>query len=156
MINIIVACDRNNLIGKNGKLPWDIKEDWEYFMQKTETGTMIMGRTCFQEFEPLANQRNVIALTRDRLHKFKSARTAHSLNQAISLVKNQPIWICGGEDLYREAIPLAHRLYITEIDEEFSGNVHFPEWQSHFKKLISRKKIDSEKYSLEFLVYEKV
>ena len=70
MINIIVACDKNNLIGRNGKLPWNIKEDWEYFLKETHDGVLIMGRKCYLEFEEQAKKRKVIALSRNPNMKF--------------------------------------------------------------------------------------
>ena len=123
MINLIVACDRNRLIGKNGKLPWSIKEDWDYFLKTTAGGAMIMGKICYQEFETHAGGREVIALTRDRGFRFPFAKTAHSLRQALSLATQEPIWICGGEAIYKEAFPMADRLYLTRIDHTFEGDV---------------------------------
>ena len=73
MINIIVACDRNNLIGKNGKLPWNINEDWEYFLDKTKDGALIMGRHCYLDFEQQAKTRTVIALSRNPEYNFPNA-----------------------------------------------------------------------------------
>ena len=63
MINLIAACGHNRIIGKQGKLPWSIKEDWEYFLATTRGGILIMGRHCYEEFEQFAPEREVIALT---------------------------------------------------------------------------------------------
>ena len=155
MINLIVACDRNRVIGKNGKLPWSIQEDWDYFLRTTAGGAMIMGKICYQEFETYAEGRELIALTRDRGYRFPHAKTAHNMKQALSLATQKPIWICGGEAIYQEAFPLADRLYLTRIDRTFDGDVYFPDWRNTFKKQISRKIMNKYGIQLEFLILGK-
>jgi dihydrofolate reductase len=155
MINLIVACDQNRVIGKNGKLPWSIQEDWDYFMRTTAGGSMIMGKICYQEFEPHAKDRDLIAMTKDRDYRFPYAKTAHSMQHALSLANHDPIWICGGEAIYREAFPLADSLYLTLIDDTFEGDVYFPEWKHTFQRLISRQTITKDGTKLEFLILEK-
>jgi dihydrofolate reductase len=157
MINIIVACDKNNLIGRNGKLPWNIKEDWEYFLKETHDGVLIMGRKCYMEFEEQAKNRKVIALSRNPNTKFAHAQKAKSLTQALFLAGklNRTVWICGGRAIYEEALPLANHLYITEIDAEFCGDIYLPPWQDYFKKEISRKSIETHSCKLTFRVLSK-
>lgn len=155
MINLIVACGNNRVIGKNGRLPWTIPEDWDYFMNTTNGGSMIMGRTCYDEFAPHSHDREVIALTRDHTFRFPHAKTAHSLTHALSLAENEQIWICGGEALYQEAFPLASRLYLTLIEHDFEGDVFFPSWEKTFSKILTQRKVQTEEFTLEFLVLEK-
>jgi len=154
-INIIVACGHNRVIGKNGKLPWSIKEDWDYFMNTTCGGSMIMGRTCYREFEPFAKEREVIGLTRNQSYNFPNAITANSLRQALSLATKKSVWICGGERLYEEAMSISERLYITLIDSQFKGDVFFPPWENTFNRLLSKKEVDTKQGNLKFLVYDK-
>ncbi len=154
-INLIVACGHNRVIGCNGKLPWSIKEDWDYFMNTTLGGSMIMGRTCYREFEPFAKERDVIALTRNKNYKFRHAKTANSLKQALSLTTKKTIWICGGERLYEEAMSVGKRLYITLIDNQFTGDVFFPPWEQTFTRLVSEKEVRTKEGNLKFLVYDK-
>ena len=116
---------------------------------------MIMGKICYQEFEPHAPYRDVIAMTRDHEYRFPHAKTAHSIKHALSLASHDPIWICGGEAIYQEAFPLADRLYLTQIDDTFDGDVYFPEWEHTFKSLISRQTITKDGTKLEFLILEK-
>lgn len=157
MINIIAACDRNSLIGRNGKLPWNIKEDWEYFLKETHDGVLVMGRYCYLEFEEHAKKRKVIALSRNPNIEFAHAQKAKSLNESLSLANklNRIVWICGGRAIYKEALPLADRLYLTEIDAEFCGDVYLPPWQNYFKKEISRKSIKTTSFDLTFRVFSK-
>ena len=157
MINIIVACGHDRVIGQKGKLPWEIKEDWEYFLDTTKGGVLIMGRNCFKEFESYAQERKVIVLTRNPNLSFKYARSAPSLRAAISLAEalGETIWICGGENIYREAMPYADLLYITKINRKYDGDVYFPPWEEVFRKEISRNEILTNNPSLEFLVFAK-
>lgn len=157
MINVIVACDRNNLIGKNGKLPWEIREDWDYFLETTRDGVLIMGRLCYYEFEKYAKERSVIALSRNPEITFRYARKANSLAESLSIAKklNQTVWICGGQAIYEEALPLADYLYLTEINAEFSGDVYLPPWEKHFNREISQKTVLTESFELTFRILSK-
>lgn len=155
MINLIVACGNNRVIGKDGRLPWSIREDWDYFLRTTAAGTMIMGKVCYQEFEVHIGDREVIALTRDKNFRFAHAKTANSLDHGISLATRNPIWVCGGEALYREAFPMASRLYLTLIKKSFDGDIFFPSWEQTFTRVISRREMKTPGGELEFLILEK-
>ena len=155
MINLIVACGQDRVIGKKGRLPWSIEEDWKYFMETTKGGSMIMGKVCYQEFEKHIEDREVIGLTRSTTFKYPHARTANSLQEGISIATRRPIWICGGEALYKEAFALADRLYITLINKPFEGDVFFPEWETIFTRVLSRKVERTSEFEMEFLIVEK-
>jgi len=157
MINIIVACDRNNLIGKNGKLPWNINEDWEYFLDKTKDGALIMGRHCYLDFEEQAKTRTVIALSRDPEYNFPNAIKAGSLKEALEKANlmGKTAWICGGKEIYAEALPLADRIYLTEIDKEYAGDVYLPKWESYFPNQLSSKTVYTNSANLTFRVLSK-
>jgi dihydrofolate reductase len=157
MINVIVACDRNNLIGKKGKLPWEIREDWDYFLETTRDGVLIMGRLCYYEFEKHAKECSVIALSRDPDITFPYARKANSLAKSLSIAKklNKTAWICGGQAIYEEALPLADYLYLTEINAEFTGDVYLPPWEKYFIREISRKTVFAESFELTFRILSK-
>ncbi|MBT3541688.1 MAG: dihydrofolate reductase [Opitutae bacterium] len=157
MINIIVACDQNRLIGKNGKLPWNIREDWEYFLKTTQKGTLIMGRHCYNDFEEHAQDRSVITLSRNQKIRFPYAQKAGSLKESLSIAKelNQVVWICGGREIYEEALGIADYLYLTEIKAEYSGNVYLPPWEKYFTREISRKSIQTDSAELIFRVLTK-
>ena len=156
-INIIVACDKNNLIGKNGTLPWKIKEDWDYFLEKINDGVLIMGRKCYLDFQEQAKSRTVIALSRNPDVNFKYADKAGSLSEALKMAKSyqKEIWICGGCSIYEEAFPIADRLYLTEIDAEYEGDVFLPEWKSFFQNEITHKTINTRSNKLTFRVLTK-
>ena len=157
MINLIAACGHNRVIGKDGKLPWSIKEDWEYFLETTKDGILIMGRRCYDEFESFADGREVIALSRDPSKSFQRARKAESLNAAIEdcRKRSRTAWICGGREIYEEALPIADKLYLTLIDAPFAGDVFFPAWENLFKRELSRSRISTKEYELTFLILGK-
>lgn len=157
MINLIAACGHNRVIGKDGKLPWSIKEDWEYFLETTKDGILIMGRRCYDEFESFADGREVIALSRDPSKSFQRARKAESLNAAIEdcRKRSRTAWICGGREIYEEALPIADKLYLTLIDAPFAGDVYFPAWENLFKRELSRSRISTKEYELTFLILGK-
>lgn len=157
MINVIVACGHNRVIGNNGKLPWSIREDWEYFLETTSDGILIMGRRCYEEFESFASGRDVIVLSRGPDKTFERARKAESLNDAIEDCrrKSKTAWICGGREIYEEALPIANKLYLTLIDASFAGDVFFPPWENVFKRELSRSRIRTKEYDLTFLVLGK-
>jgi len=157
VINLIAACGHNRVIGKDGKLPWSIKEDWEYFLETTKDGILIMGRRCYDEFESFADGREVIALSRDPSKSFQRARKAESLNAAIEdcRKRSRTAWICGGREIYEEALPIADKLYLTLIDAPFAGDVFFPAWETLFKRELSRSRISTKEYELTFLILGK-
>ena len=157
MINLIVACARNRVIGKDGRLPWRIREDWEYFLEKTKQGTLIMGRRCYDEMGKHLLDRDVIALSRDSNKSFEHARKASSLPEALEMAQSNDgdVWICGGQAIYEEAMPLADRLYLTLIDAEYEGDVFFPPWEDQFTNELSRREISLDELLLVFLVLER-
>jgi len=157
MINLIAACGHNRVIGNKGKLPWAIKEDWKYFLDTTKDGILIMGRRCYEEFERFASGRDVIALSRNPNQTFERARKSDSLTDAIETCRkaNKTAWVCGGREIYEEALPIADKLYLTLIDATFVGDVFFPPWKNAFKRELSRSRIRTKEYDLTFLVLEK-
>ena len=157
MIRMIAACAHNRVMGAGGTLPWKIKADWDYFLDTTKDGVLIMGRRCYEDFTEYARTRQVVALSRDPEIVFPHACKASNLPDGIKLAQSmgKDVWICGGEKVYRDAMTLAEELYITLIDAHFEGDVHFPPWEQYFNREISRKEIFSEGQRLTFLVLGK-
>lgn len=139
-ISLIVACDRRGLIGLNGKLPWNIKEDLWRFKALTLGKTVVMGRKTWESLpiKPLPGRQNVIISQSidsvvDHFHSPLVARAA-SLDVALACadMNNEPeVFIIGGERLYREAIAKADLIYMTFIDravevKEGDEEAYFP------------------------------
>ena len=96
-------------------------------------------------------------MSRDPDKSFERARKAESLNDAIEDCrrKSKTAWICGGREIYEEALPIADKLYLTLIDAPFAGDVFFPPWENVFKRELSRSRIRTKEYDLTFLVLGK-
>ncbi|MDG1139123.1 MAG: dihydrofolate reductase [Opitutales bacterium] len=157
MINIIAACDRNRLIGKNGTLPWKIQKDWDYFLKTTKNGVLIMGRKCYEDFQDHVSSYEIIVLSKKGQKCFSQAKCSGSLQEAIQLglEAKKTLWICGGRKVYEEAMPIADRLYLTQIDQVYEGDVYFPPWEKIFNHPLSSSTDNEKGVGLEFLVLGK-
>ena len=157
MIRMIAACARNRVMGAGGTLPWQIQEDWEYFLESTKGGALLMGRRCYEDFTDYVQDREVVVLSRDPSREFPYAHRADNLQDGLDLASSlaPDTWICGGERIYGEAMPLAEELYLTQIDAKYEGDVFFPEWENFFKREISRKEVKLNGLKLTFRVLGK-
>ena len=119
MTTIIVALTSDLAIGKDGDLLYHIPADMRRFRQLTTGHTVIMGRKTFESLPsgPLPNRRNIV-ITRQTDFRAPGAELAHSLQEALNMAGGEEIFIIGGESIYRAAMPLAQRLYLTQIHAE--------------------------------------
>jgi dihydrofolate reductase len=123
---LIVATDRNNGIGVNNTLPWRLPEDLAFFKRITSGHAIIMGRKTFDAIgRPLPNRRNIV-VTRNPAWVHAGVETTNSLDQAVAIAGEGEVFIIGGAQIYRDAISLADRLIVTEIDAEFACDAFFP------------------------------
>jgi len=129
-IYLVVAVARNGVIGRAGRLPWDLPEDWRHFLELTRGGILVHGRKCQDHHGPPLPDRMVIVVSRNPAYKLPGAQVARSLPEALSLAQDSPhpgpVWIGGGAVIYREALPLAARVYLTEIHQDFDGDTFLP------------------------------
>ena len=128
MISLIVAVSKNNVIGNNGIIPWKIKGEQKRFKELTTGKTIIMGRKSFQEIgRPLPNRKTIVISNTENIVA-ENCTTVKSLIEAFDLVEGQEeVFIAGGGQVYREALPYSDKIYITVIDKIIDGNVYFPE-----------------------------
>jgi dihydrofolate reductase len=151
---IIVAHDKNLVIGKDGKLPWRIPEDLKHFKQTTTGHPVLMGRGVFEELgeKPLPNRKNVVLTSRsyDHLPQFDS------IEKALDYLRDEPlVFVIGGGEIYRQMLPMADKMIVTEVHETFDGDTFFPEYRPSIGKTwheTSRE--DHEGYS--FVEYKRV
>ena len=127
---LIAAVARNGVIGANDALPWHLPGDLKHFRQVTLGRPVIMGRKTWEslapKFRPLPGRRNIV-VSRQSGYPAAGAEIAGSLDAALALVGDaDEAFVIGGAELYRQAIGLADRLVLTEIDADIDGNVHFP------------------------------
>lgn len=142
MIALIVAYTRNRVIGNKGQIPWRIKGEQRRFRELTTGNVVIMGRRSYEEIgHPLPNRFTVVVSNTASFEE-ENCTTASSLKQAIEKAKTlrpgENIYISGGAGLYREAIDLVEKMYITEVDADIEGDTYFPE----FDKDLFTKEID--------------
>jgi dihydrofolate reductase len=127
-VTLIAAVGRNGVIGADNDMPWHIPDDFAYFKRTTLGHPIVMGRRTFDSIGRVLPGRRTIVVTHQPDWAHPGVETAHSLSEALSLAgPADEVFICGGGQIYAEAMPWAHRLLITEVDESPEGDVHFPE-----------------------------
>lgn len=130
MISIIVAMSNGQLIGKEGELPWNLPADLKHFRELTENHAVIMGRKTFESIgRPLPNRMNIVISRNPDFWK-PDITIARSFNEALVLARayhNDEAFVIGGAEVYREAMQVANKIYLTRIDAWFEGDTFFPE-----------------------------
>ena len=135
-LNLIYARAANGVIGKDNALPWHLPEDMAHFKRTTLGCPVIMGRKTWDSlparFRPLPGRQNIV-LTRDAAWRAEGAQRAGSVDQAVAACGDAAeVWVIGGAEVYRQALPHAHRVVVTEIAQAFDGDalapVLGPEW----------------------------
>jgi dihydrofolate reductase len=128
VISLIVAMDRQRAIGYEGKLPWHIPADLKRFRELTMGHHIVMGRRTYESIgRPLPGRTSVIVTHRVD-YAAPGAIVAHSVEEALACCSGDAeVFVIGGAQLYREALPLAERVYLTEIDGAFPADTWFPE-----------------------------
>jgi len=129
MISLVVAAAENNAIGKNNQLLWHLPNDLKFFKNSTWGGVVIMGRKTFESVnKPLPGRLNIV-VTGNRDWKAAGVQVAHDLSAAISLAEKEnfkEIAIIGGGEIYKQAMPLAHIIYLTRVHTTIEGDTFFP------------------------------
>lgn len=128
MIALIAAMDRRHGIGFNGGLPWHIPGELRRFRELTLGSALIMGRRTFESLNGALPNRINIVITSQADYQAPGCLIAHSLEAALSMAaaRSESIYIGGGAQIYLQALPLAERMYITEIEAEFEADAYFP------------------------------
>jgi dihydrofolate reductase len=158
-INLIVAIDKKNGIGKDNLLPWHLPADLKHFKTITTGHPVIMGRKTFDSIgKALPNRRNIVISRQSEL-LIAGAEVCNSLKNAIELCANEEdVFIIGGAQIFEQAISIADILYLTIIHEDFNADVFFPEiklneWIEEENKL--HEPDEKNLYSYSFIKYKK-
>lgn len=151
---LIAAHDPNLVIGKDGELPWRYPEDLKHFKSKTIGKTILMGRGVFEELheKPLPSRNNIVLST---TKQYNNVQTFQSLEEVMESVKEDQLFVIGGGVLYKQVLPIADKLIITEIKKEYQGDTYFPEYRDRIGldwKEVSR----TEAENLFFVEYERL
>lgn len=159
-VSVIAALARNRVIGIGNRLPWRLPEDLAHFKALTIGHPVLMGRKTFESLgRPLPGRTNVV-ITRNPEYRPAGCFVAGSISDAIALCGDvEEIFFIGGAELYAQAIPLADRLYLTEVDVEVTGDAWFPEYDHAAFREIGRTVCVGERgdaLRFDFAVYERV
>ena len=140
-LTLIVACAENRIIGRAGRLPFDIPEDKQWFHDETAGHTVVLGRICYETWPKVqADGRKPVVITSqpDRLQAVARQKqppatihTAADVRAALAIARKLPgeILICGGQRIYEETLPMADRILLTLVHAEVPGDTWFPEWR---------------------------
>jgi dihydrofolate reductase len=162
IISIITAIGKNNEIGKNGDLLCHLPADLKHFKNITSGHTVIMGRKTFESLPrgPLPNRRNIV-ISRNPALKIEGAEVYPSLNHAFAkLMDENEVFIIGGARIYTQTLPIADKIYLTEIQADFpEADVFFPEIDFSIWQETSREVFPADEknlYACSFLEYERL
>ena len=162
MLSIIVAIAKNNAIGKDNKLLWHLPEDLKRFKRLTTGHNIIMGRKTFESLGRVLPNRHHIILCNDAKLNIED-ENVEILDDISKLDKyinsEEENFVIGGATMYKLLMPYAKKMYITEIDKEFDGDVYFPEINKEEWKVINREEgpEDNENdFVYEYVTYEKI
>ena len=140
---IVAALARNRTIGRRNRMPWHLPEDLKRFKQLTLGHAVVMGRKTFESIiatlgKPLPLRDNIV-ITRSPDWNCAGCLIVHSLEAAlVAAARSRDVFVIGGAEIYALAMPVAKRLYLTEIDCEFDGDTFFPEFDRSRWREISR------------------
>jgi dihydrofolate reductase len=176
-IQLIVACSENRIIGRAGRLPFDLPEDKQWFHEQTAGQTVVLGRICYETWpQVLADGRQPVVITSqpDRARNIAARKVERAIKpgtnnatlpliaanvpDALDLAQTLPgeIMVCGGQRIYEETLPLADRLLLTLVHAQVEGDTWFPEWR-HLAWLETwRREGADANYRYTFMVLERV
>ncbi|WLR59921.1 dihydrofolate reductase [Guptibacillus hwajinpoensis] len=159
MISFLLAMDEKQLIGKDNDLPWHLPADLAYFKRMTTGKSIVMGRKTFESIGKALPGRENYLITRKDL-EYEKVTVLHSVEAFLELSKREEKdwFVIGGAEIYRQLLPHADRLYITEIHETFDGDTYFPDFSQDDWKETSREKHSSDernKHAFDFVVYDR-
>ncbi len=125
---LIVAASENNVIGNKGKIPWNLPADLKYFRKLTEGHLVIMGRKTYESIgHPLPRRRNIV-ISRQEGFKAEGCEVVKSLEEALKIAEGEgEVFVIGGGEIYKQALPLADRVYLTRVHAQIEGEAFFPE-----------------------------
>ncbi|MFV0498885.1 MAG: dihydrofolate reductase [Bacilli bacterium] len=158
MLSLIVAFDKNQVIGKDNAMPWHYPEDLKYFKKTTLNHKIIMGANTFNSIlnylnHPFSNRHSLIVTDMKFDKTYENVTYYDNLEDIINEFENsgEEVFVAGGMSIYNQMIDHCQKLYITHIDKSFNGDAFFPKFNyNEFTKLSSNKLGD-----LDFCVYER-
>ena len=163
--SMIVAMAQNRVIGRNNKLPWYLPNDLKYFKQVTMGKPIVMGRKTFESIgKPLPGRANIV-ITRNNVWSADGVRAVHSVDEAFELSESiaeidgqEELMIIGGDQIYKSAIALVDRIYLTEVHADVEGDAFFPEFSKEDWRVVGCEDFTAEApnpYDYSFVVLDR-
>ena len=156
-VSIIAAVGKNYELGKNNELIWHFKEDMKFFKETTMGSTVIMGRKTFESLPKALPNRVNILITSNLAYKAEGALVAGSIAEAMEMAQGEEVFIIGGAEIYRQFLPVADKIYLTEIEAECdTADTFFPRFDKSLYKAetIAEKEENGIKFS--HIIYTKI
>ena len=158
-ISLVVAASSNNVIGRDGGLPWHLPDDLRQFKRLTTGKPVIMGRRTFESIgKPLPDRRNIV-MTRDPDFAAHGCEIVSSPSEALDLVDDsEETMIIGGGLVYHDFMPLADRIYLTRVQADVEGDTHFPDIdEAEWRRVSSEHHAadDAHRYAFDVMVFER-
>jgi dihydrofolate reductase len=151
---------RNRVIGAKGAMPWHLPDELKLFKSITMGHHIITGRKTWESIGRLLPGRSTVIVSRQPGYQVAGAPVAHSLEEAIAACgRDEEIFVIGGAELFRSALPLADRLYLTTVDAEVAGDVYMPQFAAdEWHEVSSQRHAIDERHSYAYFhaVYERV
>ncbi len=162
MLSIIVAKAKNNIIGKNNQIIWNLPEDLKHFRELTTGHTIIMGRKTYESLgKPLPDRKHIIFSQNPdfRVHE-ENVQVVHSLLEIQDLIEGkEEVFVIGGAMIYNFLMPYVKKMYVTEIAKDFEGDAFFPTIDHEIWKETSRVhgiKNEQNNLDYDFVEYERI
>ena len=157
-ISLIAALSDNRVIGNAGKIPWRLSDDLRRFKERTLGHAIIMGRKTYESIgRPLPGRTNIV-ITRDATRDIPGCVVVGSLESALAKaqeIETEEVFICGGGQIYAEALSLADRLYLTIVHANVEGDAFFPEHANTFGNVLESEAYEEAEDSLTYNTLER-
>lgn len=158
-ISLIAAMAKNRVIGRQGEIPWKIPGEQKLFKKITLGHAVIMGRKTYESIgRPLPGRTNIV-VTRQKQYQAQGCTVVHDLSSALNHCPEDEdeAFICGGGQLYHEALPMADHIYLTVIPREIAGDTYFPDISATEFRVRQSESIQVEgAETYNFLIYERI
>ncbi|ALX47917.1 dihydrofolate reductase [Lentibacillus amyloliquefaciens] len=162
MISLLVAMDRNRVIGYQNDLPWHLPNDLKFFKQTTTGNTIIMGRKTFEAIgRPLPNRKNIV-ISKQQDQFPDGIEIVRDIDTILHWNEQEPdieLFVIGGGNIFKQFLSHADRMYITWVDEDFQGDTFFPYFTESEWQLTKREKGEKDNknpYDFYFLQYDRL
>ena len=154
-ISLIAAFAEEGVIGKDGEIPWTLKEDLKHFRSKTEGCSVVMGRKTYESIgRPLPNRLNIVMTKNPKM--LKGVKEVSNRKEALEIAStySNEVFIIGGEKIYEEFLPIATKMYLTKIDIKTKGDAFFPKWNVNDWEELSRQDKEDQNQNIKYCFLE--